>query len=106
MKDCTRCKRTLSYDLYYISSNNKDGYQVWCKECQLQVNKLNVEHRQKYGPSIKRDAKTCRLCNTIKPVSQFTKKTSSADGLQSYCRPCWVSYVKKAKVKQAKKIKT
>lgn len=99
MKQCTRCKETLPHDAYYVSRASKDGFQTWCKKCQLEVNRLNIEHREKYGPSIIRDAKVCRICNTKKPANQFTKKTSSADGLQSYCRPCWVSYVQKAKLR-------
>lgn len=34
------------------------------------------------------DSKLCKKCLTVKPVSEFNKKTSAADGLQTYCRSC------------------
>lgn len=33
MKHCTRCDRTLSRDSFNANKKNKDGLQVWCKEC-------------------------------------------------------------------------
>jgi len=99
MKECRRCNTLLPYSDYYTAKGNKDGFQTWCKKCQLKVNKIHVQQRKDFGPSIFRDSKTCCTCLTKKPISQFTKKTSAADGYQSYCRPCWTSYVKKAKRK-------
>jgi hypothetical protein len=33
--------------------------------------------------------KRCTKCGNDRPVSLFTKKTSSKDGLNSWCKPCW-----------------
>lgn len=32
--------------------------------------------------------KTCRDCDETKPVSEFSRRASAKDGLQSYCRAC------------------
>lgn len=34
------------------------------------------------------DVKPCCLCKTSKPLSEFNRKSSSPDGLQSVCRTC------------------
>ena len=38
--------------------------------------------------------KHCGKCNLDKPVADFNRKKSAADGLQSYCRDCNRSYSK------------
>ena len=34
------------------------------------------------------NTKVCVKCNIEKPVENFSKSSSSKDGLQSYCREC------------------
>ena len=33
LKTCSRCKKTKTIDLFYRSSQTKDGHNSWCKEC-------------------------------------------------------------------------
>ncbi len=33
MKQCPKCKRTISSDGFYLNKKTKSGLQSWCKEC-------------------------------------------------------------------------
>lgn len=98
-KVCPKCKELKDTSLFYKATRQKSGVQVYCKQCQDSYDREARERRKKHGPSIQRDAKICRLCNNKKPISQFGRRTSSADGHLSYCKLCWTEYVKKAKKK-------
>jgi len=102
-KHCHSCKTDKPVSEYYKRPDRKDGLQVYCIECQKQMGKKNREHRKDIGPIITIDKKTCRTCNTTKPISQFGKKTQSLDGHLPYCKPCWVIYVNKAQMKAKRK---
>jgi hypothetical protein len=90
MKLCTKCEVIKESSEFHKRLIAKDGLQSWCKICLRADNKRMEGNRYKNGPSIIRDAKVCQRCMTKKPVSQFPKKGSSADGYASYCKPCWV----------------
>jgi len=46
-----------------------------------------------------RNKKECRRCKVSKSLSQFSKRKSSSDGLQSRCKSCWSEqYSKDAEV--------
>lgn len=102
-KRCPDCEQTKPYSDYYVSRTTKIGIQVYCKDCSNAKNRANHERRKANGPSIKRDSKECLNCNSIKPISQFGKKTVASDGHMPYCKPCWVSITKKAQARQLKK---
>jgi len=38
--------------------------------------------------------KTCRMCNEVKPFTEFYKHPKTADGVQSYCKLCMRRYYK------------
>jgi hypothetical protein len=38
------------------------------------------------------DSKLCPKCDQTKPVSEFWKNRSTKDGLQPYCKPCFLPY--------------
>jgi len=103
MKYCSKCEETKENVEFHKRSSSIDGLQAWCKICLRADNRRMEAFRYKNGPTIKRDAKTCQRCNNIKPVSQFPRKNSSADGFASYCKPCWVikiqGYQRKSKGK-------
>jgi len=40
--------------------------------------------------------KQCRSCQKVLEISQFCKKAASADGYQSYCKPC-ILFIKQKK---------
>lgn len=101
MKICKNCGESKEYNEFHKRKKSKDGLQAWCKICLRADNKRMEAFRYKNGPTIIRTSKTCQRCKSIKPVSQFAKKGSSADGYTPYCKPCWVikitEYQRKAK---------
>lgn len=100
-KTCPRCKETKDASAYGHSSRTKSGLYVYCRLCTQQMDKIKRERRKASPPSIVRESKTCRLCNSIKPIGQFVKSNNTPDKHLSYCKPCWVVYV----TKQQKKAK-
>lgn len=100
MQYCNSCDAVKNNDEFYVYRSSKSGYQPNCKKCQLAYNKIHTEYIKKHGPTIIKTSKVCRICDTQKPVSQFGKRNNKADGLMSYCKPCWGIYVKKAKNKK------
>jgi protein-arginine kinase activator protein McsA len=47
--------------------------------------------------------KTCRKCGETKPLSKFSKQTSSADGLRVWCKTCSVEHSKQWRERQKAK---
>jgi 5-methylcytosine-specific restriction endonuclease McrA len=43
--------------------------------------------------------KRCPKCQETKPVADFHKNKRNADGLTSYCKPCWNEYTRQQAVK-------
>lgn len=41
MKKCPKCGNVKTVDEFYRSFGNKDGYQVWCKDCFKSVRAAN-----------------------------------------------------------------
>ena len=97
---CNQCDTMKTSDEFYVHRGLKSGYQKACKQCQLKCNRERAEYIKRYGPTIIKQSKVCRICNNEKPVSQFGKRSNKADGLMSYCKPCWGIYVKRAKNKK------
>jgi hypothetical protein len=91
MKKCIDCGVKKPFDAFSPSKKNRDGRASYCRTC---VNVRNVSYRdQRRGrPSARAAAlagqKWCPRCRTSKPIAQFGKNRSAADGLTSYCLPC------------------
>jgi hypothetical protein len=101
---CPTCKETKPLTEYFKSVTTKTGVQGYCKKCQTVVDRKMRERRKLEGPTIIRQSKVCQICNNTKPVSQFGVRRDAADGLMSYCKPCWTIYVKNAQRKIAKRV--
>lgn len=99
MKYCKKCHKGKSIKNFSKNIRKKDGLQPYCKACNKIANKKNNDNRRQFGPTIKRLEKFCNDCKTYKPTSRFGKKTSSADGYQSYCKLCWSIRVQRAYAK-------
>ena len=46
-KVCTKCGRALPLSSFNRNARNRDGLQVWCKDCQAEANRNRNESRQK-----------------------------------------------------------
>lgn len=95
-KFCPRCKTFKAPEQYARSSYTSHGLQTYCRACCSLFDKEKVARRKVNGPTITRDSKVCAKCKNEKPISQFGKRTSSADGKMPYCKPCWLQITKLA----------
>jgi len=99
MKRCPRCKQFKETDQYYPNKYQSDKLEVYCKPCCSERHKEKSEVRRNEPAKVILTSKVCLICNIEKPVSQFGKNTQRRDKYHSYCKPCWVIYVKKAQRK-------
>jgi len=102
MYRCPSCKELKPESEYHRSSTVKRGFQYYCKPCQNTKSEAKRQDRIRNGPTVIRTSKVCAKCNNQKPISQFGKYKSAADGHVSYCKPCWVKITQKAQAKQRK----
>jgi hypothetical protein len=99
MKYCKKCHKGKRFNNFSKNIRSHDGLQRYCKQCNKVANKKNNDERRMFGPTINRLEKFCNDCKTYKAISRFGIKTSSADGYQSYCKPCWSKRVQRIQAK-------
>lgn len=87
MRDCTRCRRSLSIDSFDANHRRKDGLQIWCRECNQAYRRDRYANRSA-APDQKADTKPCRVCGKDQPISQFNKDRWTSDGLGYECKTC------------------
>lgn len=94
MKQCRACHRKLPFGSFHRSKAAPDGRQYTCKACQVERHR---RERRARGAMIRipidRTAqrpghKVCARCRTEKPLEEFYRLRSSADGRQVWCRDC------------------
>lgn len=89
MKKCSRCLLEKPVTEFAIDTLSKDGFQYYCKQCQSAYHKAYREVLIASPATVHVESKVCLDCGLEKPRSQFGKKSSSKDKLNSYCKPCW-----------------
>ena len=94
---CSRCKVFKDGTEFYYSLKYTYYY---CKSCYKVLNRQNIERRMENPPTIVRTHKVCVMCKEDKPISQYGVNNQRADKRHSYCKPCWIIYVKKAQKKR------
>jgi len=55
-KECPRCKETKNTNDFYICNNRKDGRKTYCKECQLDLQRIDKNKSKRYY--------FCSICDT------------------------------------------
>jgi hypothetical protein len=98
-KRCPRCREVKEMHHYYISNYNAGGYDPYCIPCCSARAKEHADIRRNEPAKVILITKVCLMCNTEKSVDQFGKNVQRRDKYHSYCKPCWVSYVKAAQRK-------
>lgn len=84
-KKCTHCgikKNTADFGKNRL---NPDGFQYWCRACFAAYHK--APSRRAPLPSAP-GRKTCTRCLVLKDLTEFSKGSREADGLQDLCKPC------------------
>jgi hypothetical protein len=75
-KECISCREYRFFRMFYtikIDNENEKKYSDQCKDCFC---KQNGNHKQ------------CFSCKEIKKYIHFDNKSSSGDGLETYCKAC------------------
>lgn len=88
MKQCTQCKKTKPLNEFAKNSGNKSGIHSWCKQC---MTEKVLQYRG--GRVFKQLSKTethkqCRICEQIKPYSEYAGKEKRIKAKESYCIEC------------------
>lgn len=99
MKYCNRCQILKYPDHFSKNIRTKDALQQYCKLCNSDLSRELNNKRRLYGATVFRKRKECQDCFKVQSIANFGKKTSSADGYQSYCKPCWRTRVKHARAR-------
>ena len=96
-KTCTKCGLEKPLLDYYKRKDSLDGLHGQCKCCYK-----DAQRRKPYIPVSTLDidvsgSKQCRICNKVKPKTEFNKKADAKDGLESSCKECRRSGQRKLK---------
>ena len=94
MKTCRACQQSKSLDDFGTNARSKDGHMARCRAC------VNASGRARYEewaraagiPKFIRDAdrasKVCRHCLVEKPISEFSRRSSTKVAYSNWCKPC------------------
>lgn len=87
-KECTKCREIKNIDGFTKNSGNKSGIHSWCKQC---MSEKVLEYRG--GRVLKVLEKTdthkqCRLCEKIKPYSEYAGIEKKSKRRETYCKEC------------------
>ena len=73
-----------SHDLWTILSYDFRGHDLFST-----IARMVLIYSDRFEPvRVSSNMKTCTKCDTIKPVSDFHKKSKSPDGLNAHCKDC------------------
>lgn len=94
LKKCINCERTLPITEFGRNRANKDGRQVYCKDCTNKMKRnyrkivLQIERAKKTvrGSDIRK--KYCPNCNRMLPVILFAIDSSQEDNRACLCNMC------------------
>lgn len=86
-KRCSKCDIVKNKCLFYKSNRTKDGKQPQCKDCLVELEKINKSKRE---PNIKPENgfKLCSKCKVEKHVDKFYTNPNLSMGVHSECIIC------------------
>lgn len=89
-KWCRRCGLIKPRSDFAANKSARDGLQGSCRACGAAAyrdRRVSAGFQVRPG-EIPLGRKYCRSCDTVKPVSQWSRNASASDGLQTRCRDC------------------
>jgi hypothetical protein len=95
MKKCWKCQRTKSLEEFSKNRTKKDGLMDECKACRAdQDRNLRQKKATKNlsDPPTPIGSKKCSRCREDKPLVEFVRDNSRADGFGHRCKPCQKEY--------------
>lgn len=89
-KMCVGCQRLLPSENYHKNKAAKDGLQSRCKSCIKEYTRQYRQKNKRRNSSVvtNNSLRNCTGCQTEKPVSEFYRAHSRADGYTTRCRDC------------------
>lgn len=85
MKKCSKCQTFLSYESFSKGSNG--GYASYCKQCSHEYYKNRYERKLK-KMRVTSTHKQCRICEELKPHSEFASRDGKGRKTETYCKEC------------------
>lgn len=91
-KKCSKCKKILPIDEFFINHKTGGIYNSHCKSCKLKMNmkyQLNkkIENKMNNNSTIAIKEKKCAKCGKILSIDNFGRRGNNK-GFQSYCKQC------------------
>lgn len=91
MKKCNKCGELKDESEYYRRAGGKlYGHCIAC-------HKAMGRDPAAFDPSCIPAEKHCPVCDQVKAASEFSVNRRSANGLQSYCKPCTAEWARARK---------
>lgn len=88
MKQCTKCHQTKPYEEFTKNSGNRSGLHSWCKKCMTEK-VLSYRGGRVYKQLAKTETeKQCRICEKMKPYSEYAGRDLRTKKKESYCSEC------------------
>lgn len=94
-KRCPRCGEEKALADFSRNRCEKDGLQVYCKECVAGISAHYYRLRQaRVGKAVRERVevpeghKYCPGCREVSPLSNWHRNATSSDGYASYCKKC------------------
>ncbi|MBN2599511.1 MAG: hypothetical protein JXA75_03135 [Candidatus Thermoplasmatota archaeon] len=75
---CRRCHEDKSLDEFHRGFFQKEGYDVYCHDCRMEMDRKSRMLSEKQ----------CRQCGRTKPISGFGRNASTRDGFYKECLEC------------------
>jgi hypothetical protein len=97
-RECTLCRRILSFEEFASDSNFSSGIGCRCRQCRnsryssemLEKHPLKWETSSRYYDPDAQEIECC-LCGKVLPLDHFPKNATAKYGVGSYCTECFNS---------------
>jgi hypothetical protein len=100
MKTCFRCGIARSAKFFGTDRSQKDGLNRFCKLC-INTKRANQPQMFRFVEHLDHE-KVCSKCMTPKAFSEFSRHSSSSDGLSRKCKLCTSIDLKETRGKRPK----
>ena len=85
MKKCSKCQTFLPHDNFSKGTNS--GYSSYCKTCAHEYYKNRYSKKLKTMKTTSTH-KQCRVCEKLKPYSDYASKDGKSRKKETYCKEC------------------
>jgi hypothetical protein len=87
-KRCRICGEFLPVTQFYKCRANKDGLQSKCKVCSATQKGSRYTGRVQKNYQTPDGFRLCRVCDEVKPLTEFHRSPNFKDGYRTTCRQC------------------